>query len=196
MQACALDRDIQHMSQQDLTPVGDRGAALSGGQIARVALARALYQVGDLSWTALDWAIQCGELFACQHSLTILVSTRKRFSCFFWISSYLRTHHFSLMLNHARRKLGMLTTKLRKGQRDAVQTPLSQTLRAATLSVQVPTAHSTWNFNLPYVFNKRSKYLLASVYPGSDPGLTVLGKAFVIFWERLFPKFCPSYPIH
>ena len=48
MQACALDRDIQHMSHRDLTPVGDRGAALSGGQIARVALARALYQVGSL----------------------------------------------------------------------------------------------------------------------------------------------------
>ena len=43
--ACALQHDVLHMSKGDLTTVGDRGSALSGGQRARLALARALYQV-------------------------------------------------------------------------------------------------------------------------------------------------------
>ena len=45
LRACALDQDVQHMYDSDLTHVGDRGAALSGGQQARLALARAVYQV-------------------------------------------------------------------------------------------------------------------------------------------------------
>ena len=46
LRACALDQDVQQLHDSDLTNVGDRGAALSGGQQARLALARAIYQVG------------------------------------------------------------------------------------------------------------------------------------------------------
>ena len=49
LHACALQHDVLHMSKGDLTTVGDRGSALSGGQRARLALARALYQVSCLN---------------------------------------------------------------------------------------------------------------------------------------------------
>lgn len=43
--ACGLDQDIAHMAAGDATAAGSAGSALSGGQCARVALARALCQV-------------------------------------------------------------------------------------------------------------------------------------------------------
>lgn len=44
LQACALEPDLKNMKAGDLTQVGERGAALSGGQKARLALARAAYR--------------------------------------------------------------------------------------------------------------------------------------------------------
>lgn len=40
LDACALDVDIQQMQGGDLTEIGERGLNLSGGQRARLALAR------------------------------------------------------------------------------------------------------------------------------------------------------------
>lgn len=46
--ACALEKDFNQFSNGDNTVVGDRGASLSGGQKARINLARAVYRDADI----------------------------------------------------------------------------------------------------------------------------------------------------
>ncbi|KAM3862000.1 ATP-binding cassette sub-family C member 4-like [Diretmus argenteus] len=48
LRACALKRDLDLLPGGDLAVIGDRGANLSGGQKARVSLARAVYQDADI----------------------------------------------------------------------------------------------------------------------------------------------------
>ncbi|KAI9205349.1 P-loop containing nucleoside triphosphate hydrolase protein [Polychytrium aggregatum] len=48
IKACAMDTDIAGFPDRDMTIVGERGVALSGGQKARLALARALYYDADI----------------------------------------------------------------------------------------------------------------------------------------------------
>ena len=45
LDVCALNADLRLMADGDQTQVGDNGVTLSGGQKARIALARAVYQV-------------------------------------------------------------------------------------------------------------------------------------------------------
>ncbi|XP_011701755.1 PREDICTED: multidrug resistance-associated protein 4-like, partial [Wasmannia auropunctata] len=45
---CALTKDFQQFPQGDMTLVGDKGVSLSGGQRARINLARAVYRQADL----------------------------------------------------------------------------------------------------------------------------------------------------
>lgn len=46
--ACALRRDLDSFPHGDQTLIGERGSSLSGGQKARVSLARALYRKADI----------------------------------------------------------------------------------------------------------------------------------------------------
>ncbi|XP_068923442.1 ATP-binding cassette sub-family C member 4 isoform X2 [Petaurus breviceps papuanus] len=48
IKACALKKDLQLFEHGDLTVIGDRGTTLSGGQKARINLARAVYQDADI----------------------------------------------------------------------------------------------------------------------------------------------------
>jgi len=46
--ACALNKDFEMFQHGDLTVIGERGSSLSGGQKARLSLARSLYREADL----------------------------------------------------------------------------------------------------------------------------------------------------
>ncbi|XP_031342126.1 probable multidrug resistance-associated protein lethal(2)03659 [Photinus pyralis] len=48
LQVCALERDLNNLPRADKTLVGSRGVALSGGQRARINLARAVYKKADI----------------------------------------------------------------------------------------------------------------------------------------------------
>jgi len=45
IKSCCLVKDLQEFPSGDLTLIGEAGLTLSGGQKARLALARAVYQV-------------------------------------------------------------------------------------------------------------------------------------------------------
>lgn len=48
VRVCALHKDFKQFPHGDMTIVGDRGASLSGGQKARINLARAVYRNADI----------------------------------------------------------------------------------------------------------------------------------------------------
>ncbi|TFY72025.1 hypothetical protein EVG20_g1007 [Dentipellis fragilis] len=65
LDACALRPDLELMPLGDLTEVGERGITLSGGQRARISLARAVYARADL--TLLDDVLAAVDSHVARH---------------------------------------------------------------------------------------------------------------------------------
>lgn len=74
LEACDLTNDLQRFPDGDLTVVGERGTVLSGGQQARVELARAVYSNADIyllddPLSAVDTKVGSGIFEKCINGL-------------------------------------------------------------------------------------------------------------------------------
>eukprot|EP01047_Picozoa_sp_COSAG01_P032680 COSAG01_NODE_2374_length_7803_cov_5.861241_4_plen_204_part_00 len=65
VEACALDADIASLPGGDQTEIGERGINLSGGQKARVSLARAVYAPADI--VVLDDVLSAVDAHVARH---------------------------------------------------------------------------------------------------------------------------------
>ncbi|XP_017768861.1 PREDICTED: multidrug resistance-associated protein 4-like [Nicrophorus vespilloides] len=65
VKACALEKDFKQFDNGDMTIVGDRGASLSGGQKARINLARAVYRDSDIY--LLDDPLSAVDIHVAKH---------------------------------------------------------------------------------------------------------------------------------
>ncbi|KAJ7103247.1 P-loop containing nucleoside triphosphate hydrolase protein [Mycena belliarum] len=95
IEACALVRDLAVFDAGDMTEVGERGVTLSGGQRARIALARSLYSQAEC--ILLDDPLAAVDMHTAQHivdnCLTGLFARGR--------TIILVTHHISLCLRIA-----------------------------------------------------------------------------------------------
>ncbi|XP_066141508.1 ATP-binding cassette sub-family C member 4-like [Euwallacea fornicatus] len=72
VRACALEKDFEQFSNGDLTIVGDRGASLSGGQKARINLARAIYRDADIY--LLDDPLSAVDIHVAKHLYDLCIN--------------------------------------------------------------------------------------------------------------------------
>ena len=89
VQACSLQTDFHQLPKGDMTQIGERGVSLSGGQRARVSLARALYSNADIyllddPLSAVDFQVGREILERCMYGilsdrLRILVTHQMRY---------------------------------------------------------------------------------------------------------------------
>ncbi|KAK2463720.1 hypothetical protein APHAL10511_004471 [Amanita phalloides] len=74
VEACALGPDLALLPQGDLTEVGEKGITLSGGQRARISLARAVYARSDL--VLLDDCLAAVDSHVAQHVFNNVIGPR------------------------------------------------------------------------------------------------------------------------
>ncbi|KAG7364336.1 multidrug ABC transporter permease/ATPase [Nitzschia inconspicua] len=65
LECCALKHDLQSLPASDMTEIGEKGITLSGGQKARVALARVVYHGADIS--LLDDCLSAVDAHVAKH---------------------------------------------------------------------------------------------------------------------------------
>ncbi|KAF8665348.1 hypothetical protein AX16_000367 [Volvariella volvacea WC 439] len=95
--ACALEKDLDVLDAGDVTEIGEKGITLSGGQRARIALARAVYS--QAKYLLLDDPLAAVDMHTAQHIVTRCFQgdmMRGR-------TVILVTHHVQLCLPAARR---------------------------------------------------------------------------------------------
>lgn len=76
VKACALLRDFEQLPNGDKTIIGERGAALSGGQKARISLARAVYRRADIF--LMDDPLSAVDSHVGRHLFDICIGPRGR----------------------------------------------------------------------------------------------------------------------
>ncbi|GAA5888564.1 hypothetical protein JCM6882_008999 [Rhodosporidiobolus microsporus] len=96
LRACALEPDLSILPSGDLTFVGERGVSLSGGQKARIALARAVY--APTSHVLLDDVLAAVDTHTAQHLLSHLFDPAAKDSVLKGRTVVLVTHHVDLVL--------------------------------------------------------------------------------------------------
>ncbi|EJD03803.1 P-loop containing nucleoside triphosphate hydrolase protein [Fomitiporia mediterranea MF3/22] len=92
VEACALLQDLSMFEAGDLTEIGEKGVTLSGGQRARVALARALYS--DAKCILLDDPLAAVDMHTARH----IVEQCLRGDLMKGRTVILVTHHISICL--------------------------------------------------------------------------------------------------
>ncbi|KAH9944830.1 P-loop containing nucleoside triphosphate hydrolase protein [Amylocystis lapponica] len=92
IEACALERDLDIFDAGDMTEVGEKGITLSGGQRARIALARALYS--QASCILLDDPLAAVDMHTAQHLVKKALFGELAYNR----TIILVTHHISLCL--------------------------------------------------------------------------------------------------
>ncbi|XP_068086381.1 ATP-binding cassette subfamily C member 4-like [Anabrus simplex] len=73
VRVCALQRDFEQFPRGDLTVIGERGSSLSGGQKARINLARAVYNDADIY--LLDDPLSAVDTHVGKHLLEECINT-------------------------------------------------------------------------------------------------------------------------
>lgn len=101
VKVCALQTDFEQFPNGDLTLVGERGTSLSGGQKARINLARAVYRDADIY--LLDDPLSAVDVHVGKHlfqqCITKYLANKTRILVTHQVH-YLKSVHNIILLNH------------------------------------------------------------------------------------------------
>lgn len=162
IEACALQDDISGLAKHDETEVGGKGITLSGGQKARVALARALYARADVY--LLDDCLSAVDQHVGQHLIDRVFGPhgllRNRTRIFATNSFSILPHASQILLlsnghvveeadfEEARRRGGAIAQLLKNHSRDE-ESPKSQSRDEDKLASQPTDIFPSYSGDLP-----------------------------------------------